>query len=83
MAIDYIHNKKRILHRDLKPQNVLLTGNYIVKLGDFGSAISMDGQGDDMQVGTPFYLAPESWNKTYSVKTDIWSLGCILYELCT
>ena len=85
LAIKYIHDRK-ILHRDLKAQNVFLTKDGTVKLGDFGIARVLENtfQLCKTQIGTPYYLSPEMCEgKNYNSKTDIWSLGCILYELCT
>ncbi|VTJ86905.1 Hypothetical predicted protein [Marmota monax] len=67
-------------------QNVFLTQNGKVKLGDFGSArlLSNPMAFACTYVGTPYYVPPEIWeNLPYNNKSDIWSLGCILYELCT
>jgi serine/threonine protein kinase len=85
LALAYLH-ERRILHRDLKPQNIFLTNHGVVKLGDLGVAKSLDGTGDLAKtlIGTPFYLAPEIWDqKPYDMAADIWSLGTLLYELCT
>ena len=84
LAIKYIHDRK-ILHRDLKAQNVFLMKDGTVKLGDFGIARVLDNTAQlcKTQIGTPYYLSPEICEgKRYNSKTDIWSLGCILYELC-
>jgi NIMA (never in mitosis gene a)-related kinase len=85
LAIKYIHDRK-ILHRDLKTQNIFMTKDGRVKLGDFGIARVLERtfQLCRTQIGTPYYLSPEICEgKNYNSKTDIWSLGCILYELCT
>ncbi|XP_070685305.1 serine/threonine-protein kinase Nek3 [Pempheris klunzingeri] len=81
----HIH-KKRVLHRDLKSKNIFLTDNGTIKLGDFGSACVLNSSKAyaHTYVGTPYYVAPEIWdNKPYNNKSDVWSLGCVLYELCT
>ncbi|CAL1570226.1 unnamed protein product [Knipowitschia caucasica] len=81
----HIHDK-RVLHRDLKTKNIFLTENGTIKLGDFGSACVLNSSKAYAQtyVGTPYYVAPEIWdNQPYNNKSDVWSLGCVLYELCT
>uniref|UniRef100_A0A8C5E6S4 Serine/threonine-protein kinase Nek3-like n=1 Tax=Gouania willdenowi TaxID=441366 RepID=A0A8C5E6S4_GOUWI len=81
----YIHDM-RVLHRDLKSKNIFLTDNGTIKLGDFGSACVLNSPKAyaHTYVGTPYYVAPEIWeNKPYNNKSDVWSLGCVLYELCT
>lgn len=74
-----------ILHRDLKPENVFLGEDHSVKLGDFGlSKIMQSHDFASTYVGTPFYMSPEICAaERYTLKSDIWSLGCIIYELCT
>jgi len=69
----------------LKGQNIFLTKANLVKLGDFGIArvLSSTRENAKTMVGTPYYLSPEIINgKSYSFKSDIWSLGVVLYELC-
>ncbi|XP_026138468.1 serine/threonine-protein kinase Nek3 isoform X1 [Carassius auratus] len=85
LGTKHIHDK-RVLHRDLKSKNIFLTDSGTVKLGDFGSACSLNSAKAYAQtyVGTPYYVSPEIWdNKPYNNKSDVWSLGCVLYELCT
>ena len=84
-ALEYIHSI-HILHRDIKSQNMFLDAEGHVKLGDFGIAKILNNTDDFAQtiVGSPFYLSPEICQGTpYDAKTDIWSLGCVIYELCT
>ncbi|KAM5288036.1 serine/threonine-protein kinase Nek3 [Ctenodactylus gundi] len=85
LGVNHIH-RKRVLHRDIKSKNVFLTHSGRVKLGDFGSArlLASPMAFACTYVGTPYYVPPEIWeNLPYNNKSDIWSLGCILYELCT
>ena len=81
MALHHVHSKK-ILHRDLKTQNIFITKN-LVKLGDFGIAKVMHGKFAQTIVGgTPCYMAPELlYKERYNTKSDIWSLGCLIWEL--
>ncbi|XP_027743963.1 serine/threonine-protein kinase Nek5-like isoform X2 [Empidonax traillii] len=86
LGLKHIHDKK-ILHRDVKAQNIFLSSNgKVAKLGDFGIARQLNSTMEFAHtcVGTPYYLSPEICeNRPYNNKTDIWSLGCVLYELCT
>ncbi|EPY35140.1 protein kinase [Strigomonas culicis] len=85
LALDHIHSHK-MLHRDIKGANVLLTSTGLIKLGDFGFSHQYDdtvsGVVANTFCGTPYYLAPELWNnQRYSKKADVWSLGVLLYEI--
>ncbi|KAF7644758.1 hypothetical protein LDENG_00216400, partial [Lucifuga dentata] len=86
LGLKHIHDRK-ILHRDIKAQNIFLNnGGMKAKLGDFGIARMLNNTMEMARtcVGTPYYLSPEICeNRPYNNKTDIWSLGCVLYELCT
>ena len=81
-GLNYLH-EKNIIHRDLKSANIFLTKNGTIKIGDLNvSKIAKVGMAYT-QTGTPYYASPEIWlDKPYDFKSDIWSLGCILYELC-
>ncbi len=85
LALQYIHGLN-ILHRDLKSQNIFLTGSGEAKIGDFGisKVLNSDTELAQTVIGTPYYLSPEICEgRPYSKSSDIWSLGCILYELVT
>nr|KAG5709257.1 hypothetical protein BaRGS_018009 [Batillaria attramentaria] len=85
LAIKHIHDRK-ILHRDIKSQNIFLSSSGTVQLGDFGIAKVLNNTVELARtcIGTPYYLSPEIVeNKPYNNKSDIWSLGCVLYELTT
>eukprot|EP00919_Chromeraceae_sp_WS-2016_P005867 GHVR01013803.1.p1 GENE.GHVR01013803.1~~GHVR01013803.1.p1 ORF type:complete len:303 (-),score=65.39 GHVR01013803.1:65-928(-) len=85
LALNHVHNQK-VLHRDLKTKNIFLTTQGDIKLGDFGIAKVFESTMDMAQtmVGTPYYISPEIVaERPYSYKSDVWSLGVILYELCT
>lgn len=84
-ALAYLHGE-RCLHRDLKPSNIFLTKSGMVKLGDFGvSKLLTDSTVTNRRtcVGSPYYMAPEICEgQDYNAKADVWSLGCVLFELC-
>ncbi|KAK7500491.1 hypothetical protein BaRGS_00008398 [Batillaria attramentaria] len=84
MAVQYIHSQK-VLHRDLKTENVFLTKKNVVKIGDFGISKILDSTIDVAKtvVGTPSYLSPELCQDIpYNSKSDVWAVGCLLYEMC-
>ena len=85
LALQHLH-KKKIIHRDLKGGNVFLMQSGLVKLGDFGIAKGLKTSTEKARttVGTPYYLSPEIINsKPYDTKSDIWSLGVLLYQMMT
>ncbi|XP_032490759.1 serine/threonine-protein kinase Nek1 isoform X1 [Phocoena sinus] len=85
LALKHVHDRK-ILHRDIKSQNIFLTKDGTIQLGDFGIARVLNSTVELVRtcIGTPYYLSPEICeNKPYNNKSDIWALGCVLYEMCT
>ena len=82
-GLNYLH-KSRIIHRDLKSANIFLTKKGIVKIGDLNVSIIAKKNLAVTQTGTPYYAAPEVWeHESYNNKCDIWSVGCIAYEMAS
>ena len=82
LALSHLHGQ-RILHRDVKTSNIFVTADRTLRLGDFGlaRALQADSEAVVSRVGSPFYMSPEiCLNQPYSTSSDIWSLGCVLYE---
>lgn len=85
LGLEYLHNKK-ILHRDIKTMNIFLNKDENIRIGDLGVAKVLHESTNfaHTMVGTPYYLSPEMCEeKPYNEKSDIWALGCVIYELCT
>ena len=82
LGIQALHSL-RIMHRDLKSANIFLTDENIVKVGDLNVSKLAGKDGlNYTQAGTPYFASPEVWrDKPYDFKSDIWSLGCIAYEM--
>ena len=82
-GLKFLHDNK-IIHRDLKSANIFLMKNGLVKIGDLNvSKLAKIGKANT-HTGTPYYSSPEIWiDQPYNNKTDIWSVGCIIYEMCS
>ena len=83
LGVQALH-RNNILHRDLKSANVFLASHNRLKIGDLGVAKLLRAQEAyaKTQIGTPYYVSPELWkNKPYNSKSDVWALGCLLYEM--
>ena len=95
LALAYLHcpfksgiqQHGRIIHRDIKPANIFIKGNNALIVGDLGICKDIGRHSStDATIGTPAYMAPEvlmNVKEGYNEKSDIWSLGLIIYELCT
>ena len=82
-GIKVLHDKN-IIHRDLKSANIFLMKNGVCKLGDLNVSKQVQTGLLKTQTGTPYFASPEVWSgKPYGLKSDIWSLGCILYQMTT
>jgi serine/threonine protein kinase len=85
-GLKYLH-LQNVIHRDLKPQNILLDAHWIAKIADFGLSKDVDASASARMttgsVGTPLYVAPEITlgEEHYTYSCDIFSLGLVLYEL--
>ena len=81
-GLQTLHDLK-IVHRDIKCANLFLTKEGILKLGDLNVSKVAKGM-LSTQTGTPYYASPEVWqDRPYDLKSDIWSVGCVLFEMCT
>ena len=88
-ALEYIHSQN-VIHRDIKPANLFMTNEKTIKIGDFGVAAKMPGMKTSVNanfsgtvVGSPMFMSPEMLREEeYDKKTDIFSMGIAMYELC-
>ena len=72
-----------IMQRDLKSANIFMMKDGTIKLGDFNVSKVLKGKKQHTQTGTPYYCSPEVYcDKAYDYKCDIWSVGCVIYEIC-
>ena len=82
MGLAELH-RHDIVHRDIKSANVFLYSDGRVKLGDLNVSKVAHQRMLMTQTGTPYYAAPEVWKETpYDAKSDVWSFGCVIYEMC-
>lgn len=81
-ALENLHGRG-ICHRDIKVANSFLSEDGSVKIGDMNVSKRLNKGHLHTQIGTPYYMSPEIWNnRAYDSSSDIWSLGCMIYELC-
>ncbi|KNC52872.1 NEK/NEK1 protein kinase [Thecamonas trahens ATCC 50062] len=84
LALDHMHSKAKILHRDLKSKNVFVDKNGAVKLGDFGlsKVLAHTLERRRTRTGTPLYMSPELIKgEPYDGSADMWALGCLIYQI--
>lgn len=80
-GLQFLH-KNKIVHRDIKAANIFFVKG-VAKLGDLNVSCASDSSFYSSKRGTPYYTAPEIWNgHKYTSNCDIWSLGCLAYEMC-
>lgn len=82
-GLDYLHSR-RLLHRDVKPQNILLNRRGEVKLSDFGITKALGETMASTSIGTQIYMSPERCDAgSYALPADVWSVGMVVYELAS
>jgi serine/threonine protein kinase len=87
-GLNAAYTQKKVVHRDIKPQNILVTTKNVVKLTDFGMARAQESvtlTGSNVFMGTPYYVAPEQADDSRSadIRSDLYSLGCVIFEMLT
>jgi len=88
LGLNYLH-LKGVIHRDIKPQNIFMTKNKVIKIGDFGVSAKFKNETQLKKInslkgtvlGSPLFMAPEIFKKIYNEKIDIYSMGCVFYEI--
>jgi len=83
-ALDFFHTKLNVVHRDVKPENMLIDQYGVIKLSDFGVSKQFHGTNNlaKTQAGSPMFMAPEVLDgRSYTYKVDVWGMGCISYEM--
>jgi len=83
--VEYLHKEMHVIHRDIKPQNILINQKGEVKITDFGVCSELAHTCDvaNTFTGTAKYMSPERLTaRSYTLKSDIWSLGIVLYHCC-
>lgn len=86
-GLEYLHDND-IMHRDIKGSNILVNHDGVVKLADFGASKKMANLNANLMMsltvrGTPYFMAPEVFEEKYSLKADIWGVGCVAYQMVT
>ncbi|KAL7535252.1 hypothetical protein ACHAWF_005111 [Thalassiosira exigua] len=86
-GLEYLHSHG-IIHRDIKGGNILVSSDGSIKLADFGASKRVEAfeESDEMELtmrGTPYFMAPEVFEERYGSKADVWSVGCVLYQMVT
>lgn len=81
LGLQYLH-RHGVLHRDIKPQNILFGSGGRLKIADLGISHVVQGSSVKYRIGTPHYMAPEMWRRDeYSYPVDVWALGCVVHEV--
>src|SRR5579871_118364 len=87
-GLNAAYTQKKVVHRDIKPQNILVTTKNVIKLTDFGMARAQESvtlTGSNVFMGTPYYVAPEQADDSRSadIRSDLYSLACVVFEMVT
>ena len=82
LGLSYLHNRN-VMHRDIKPDNLFISENGVIKLGDFGLAVQLEHSCSKRNTtcGTSLYMAPEVYEEEACLKSDVWALGISIIEM--